>query len=260
MKMRSLLFAAHLIVAGMVQPAATHACGYENPQTVALGSLNWVYPDALHVRAAVWRAEDDGLLPSGLTESSGPLAFYRAAAAVKKLGANLAGSLPAETGLAMSVVLIPQVMWTRFDIGTEGLAVQNHAEGPQHGDLVIVTEEKVVRALVDGKLNPETAEASGLMRFYGDPEEIANVRAALAKTDQASGRHRVPWEMNRRQQPAGAVHQSWAGGVDRSDGRSKRMTGFVEEGDLDAASPVRSKMRQASRQKSFGGCNEMSCR
>lgn len=186
MKMRSMVFAAHFVVAGMVQSAVTHACGFENPQTIALGSLNWIYPDALHVRAAVWRAEDNGLLPpAGVTDASGPLAFYRAASAVKKLGTKLADWLPVETGMGMSVVLIPQVMWTRLEVGPEGLTVQSHAEGPRDGDLVIVTEEKVVRALVNGKLDSETAEITGLLRFYGDPEEIANVRAALAKTDPA---------------------------------------------------------------------------
>ena len=181
MQTRSMVLAACL-VAG-VQSAPAGACGFENPQTIALGSLNWVYPDALHVRAAVWRAEDNGLLPpASLADASGPLAFYRAASAVKKLGTSLADSLPADTGMAMSVVLIPQVMWTRFEVRPEGLSVQSHAEGPREDDLVIVTEEKVVRALVDGKLDSETAEKTGLLRFYGDPEEIANVRAALAKT------------------------------------------------------------------------------
>lgn len=180
MNMRIVAFAALLLAAGIAQPARTNACGYENPQTVALGSLNWVYPDALHVRAAVWQAEDNGLLSGSRPDSSGPLAFYRATAAVKKLGANLAGSLQAENGMAVSVVLIPQVMWTRFQFGPEGLTVQTHAEGPQDTDLVIVSEEKVIRALVDGKLDSKTAEQSGLLRFYGDPKEMASVRAALA--------------------------------------------------------------------------------
>jgi hypothetical protein len=182
MKMRSTVFAAHLIVTGM-QSAVAHACGFEDPQAVALGTLNLIYPDAVHVLAAVWRAEDAGLLMPrrGRADGSGPLAFYRAAAAVRKLGVKLADAYPAENGMAMSVVLIPQVMWTRFEAGPEGLAVQSHAEGPRDGDLVIVTEEKVVRELVDRKLNSGTAEENGLLRFYGGPAEIATVRAALAR-------------------------------------------------------------------------------
>jgi hypothetical protein len=178
-------------LAAGIHPAPASACGFENPQAVALGTLNLSYPDAVHVLAAVWRAEDAGLLMPrrDSANGSGPLAFYRAASAVKKLGANLADSLPAETGMALSVVLIPQVMWTRFEVGPEGLSVQSHAEGPRDGDLVIVTEEKVVRELVNRKLDAGTAEKTGLLRFYGDPERIANVRAALAKTDRAD---RVP--------------------------------------------------------------------
>jgi hypothetical protein len=185
--MRSLIFAAHLVVAGVVQSAVTHACGFENPQAIALGTLNLSYPDAVHVLAAVWRAEDAGLLmpPRGRAEGSGPLAFYRAAAAVKKFGTKLTDTLPAGNGMAISVVLIPQVMWTRFEDGPDGLTVQSHAEGPRDGDLVIVTEEKVVRKLVDRKLDLATAEKTGLLRFYGDPEEITNVRASLATADRA---------------------------------------------------------------------------
>ncbi|NGN44971.1 hypothetical protein G6N74_28345 [Mesorhizobium sp. CGMCC 1.15528] len=187
MKMRSLIFAAYFVVAGVVQSAVTHACGFENPQAIALGTLNLKYPDAVHVLAAVWRAEDAGfLIPRrGRADGAGSFAFYRAASVVKKLGVNLADSLPAETGMAISVVLIPQVMWTRLEVGPDGLTVQSHAGGPRDGDLVIVTEEKVIRELVDRKLDSGTAEITGLLRFYGDPEEIANVRAALAKTDQA---------------------------------------------------------------------------
>ncbi len=179
MKQSLLVFSAHFLGAAIVLPAVTYACGYENPQTVALGSLNWVYPDALHVRAAVWRAEESGLLPGGGRESSGPLAFYRAAAGVKKLGAKLAGLLEAESGTAVSVVLIPQVMWTRFRFEAGGLIVQTHAEGPQAGDLVIVSEDKVIRALVVGRLTAGAAERNGLLRFYGDAQQIAKVRAAL---------------------------------------------------------------------------------
>jgi hypothetical protein len=183
MKMRSLIFAAHFVVAGVMQSAVTHACGFENPQAIALGTLNLNYPDAVHVLAAVWRAEDAGLLipRRGRADGSGPLAFYRAASVVKKLGITLAGSLPAETSMAISVVLIPQVMWTRLEVGPDGLSVQSHAAGSRDGDLVIVTEEKVVRELVDRKLDPGTAVIRGLLRFYGDPKEIATVRAALAK-------------------------------------------------------------------------------
>lgn len=185
MQMRSTIFAACLTVAGM-QPAALYACGYDNPQTVALGSLNWIYPDALYVRSAVSQAERAGLLPSDNPGAqSGPFAFYRASAAMNSFGKNFADPRLAETGMTISVVLIPQLMWTRFQIGLEGVAVQSHAEGPLDNDLVVVTEEKVIRALLDGKLDSATAEENGLLRFYGNPKDVAKVRTSLTRSARA---------------------------------------------------------------------------
>src|SRR5690606_23780109 len=42
MQMRCTIFAACL-AAVTLPPAALLACGYDNPQSIALGSLNWVY-------------------------------------------------------------------------------------------------------------------------------------------------------------------------------------------------------------------------
>lgn len=181
MQIRSTLFTAWLATA--MQPAALLACGYDNPQSIALGSLNWIYPDALHVRAAVSKAAAAGLLaPEKTGAQSGPFAFYRAAAAMKSFGTNLADPRLARSAMAVSVVLIPQAMWTRFEISVDGVTVQGHAEGPLESDLVIVTEETVIRALVEGSMDASVAEESGLLRFYGNSEHIEQVRTALSRT------------------------------------------------------------------------------
>jgi hypothetical protein len=114
-------------------------------------------------------------------DGPGPLAFYRAAALMKQLGASLAEAKLAEAGEAMSVVLIPQVMWTRFEVGREGVGAKSHADGPASGDAVIVTSEKVVRPLVDGSLSAAEAEDHGLLRFYGGQEKIATIRTVMAR-------------------------------------------------------------------------------
>lgn len=168
---------------GVALPAS--ACGYENPQAVALGVLNWAYPNALYVGTAVWQAEDAGLLPartqSAGTQSAGPLAFYRAAALMKQFGAQLADANLGQAQTSISVVLIPQVMWTHLQLGPEGVSVRSHADGPSPGDVVIVTSEKVIRALLDGSLNAALAEDYGLLRLYGAQQEIENVRAIISR-------------------------------------------------------------------------------
>ncbi len=161
--------------------SSASACGFENPEAVALGTLNWIYPDALHVGTAVWQAEDAGLLPARTQSAAGPLAFYRAATVMKQFGASLAHVRLARTHTAISVVLIPQVMWTSLAVDPEGVSVRSHADGPAARDVVIVTSEKVIRALLDGSLNAALAEDYGLLRLYGAQQEIENVRAIISR-------------------------------------------------------------------------------
>jgi hypothetical protein len=178
------LLMALCMAGGVASPAS--ACGFENPQAVALGTLNWAYPNALYVGTAVWQAEDAGLLPartqSAGTQSAGPLAFYRAAALMKQFGAQLADANLGQAQTSVSVVLIPQVMWTRVQLGPEGISVRSHADGPSAGDVVIVTGEKVVRALLDGRLNATVAEDYGLLRLYGARQQVESVRAVMTRT------------------------------------------------------------------------------
>ncbi|WP_353646087.1 hypothetical protein [Mesorhizobium sp. WSM2239] len=156
------------------------ACGYENPTAISLGILNWSYPEALHIRTAVWQAENTGLLqPRGKPPTTGLLAFYRAAASMNRLGGLLEGAKE-QTPATFSIVLIPQVMWTRFVPDGDLVRVMTHAPGPLAGEAVVVTNEKVVRALLDRRLGLRDAEMQGLLRIYGEEAKQVAVRDALA--------------------------------------------------------------------------------
>ncbi|MCB1502100.1 MAG: DUF3604 domain-containing protein [Bauldia sp.] len=182
--------AAAWLVAGVALGAgATLACGYESPQTLALGMMNWTYPKSLYVPTAVWQAEDAGLLPPRLPKPAKDLfgsQFRKAAADMDALGARLesaAGDAP-----HVSVVLVPQVLWTQFAPADGGaVTVTIHAAGPAAGDTVVVTHEKVVRALLSGDLTFETAEAFGLVRLYGDDSGQERVRSSLASATAGDG-------------------------------------------------------------------------
>jgi hypothetical protein len=184
MRLHSMILTACL-AAGAIKPATLFACGYDDPSSIALGSLNWVYPDALYVRTAVSQAEAAGLLPAERPgDQTGLAAFHRATATMKSFGTNLADPRLAPGGMAISVVLVPQAMWTRFEIGPDGVVgYGHHEEGPAESDLVIVTEESVIRALVDGRLDSAAAEKDGLLRFYGNLERVDAVRAVLSAPD-----------------------------------------------------------------------------
>ena len=44
-----------------------------------------------------------------------------------------------------------------------------HVEGPAEGDVVVVTEPPVIKALADGTLTVQKALELGVIRFYGKP-------------------------------------------------------------------------------------------
>ncbi len=181
---RAWALVAMVNLAGPVAPPSAFACGYENPSDLAMGMLNWVFPKALYVRSAVWQAENAGILPPRPDTPAKDLfggGFRRAAASMNGLGERMGGVLPmAGQRPSFSIVLIPAVMWTTYAATSGGYTVQVHADGPAKGDVVIVTDEKVVRALVDGSLTAVAAESHGLVRFYGPAGAQAQVRAALA--------------------------------------------------------------------------------
>jgi hypothetical protein len=198
---RPRVLAVAALLAAAAAPPGAFACGYENPNDLALGMLNWVFPKALYVRTALSQAERSGILPPRPAKSTKDLfggGFRRAAASMNRLGGRLNAAASAHGGRpSFSVVLIPAVMWTTYTPTAAGYSVQVHADGPAKGDVVIVTDEKVVRALVDGSLDAVAAETYGLVRFYGPADRQDQVRVTLAGLPSAkSGPRTLPMSYN----------------------------------------------------------------
>ena len=180
-----------LAVAAAVAGSPTvRACGYHDPSAYNVGMLNWAYPDALHVRTAVWMAQRDGFLAPAesppavdaassqarlqqmmrLREMQARLDALRAA-----LDAAAAGRLPP----AFAVVLIGPMLWTRFEADDGGVRMASHSQGPAPDDVVVVTDAPVLVALVDGSLTFRSAHARGLAKLYGSHDAVERVAAIL---------------------------------------------------------------------------------
>jgi hypothetical protein len=124
------------------------ACGFHDEVSLQRGVMNWVYPESLHVRAAVWRAQQAGQIERE------ELPYLKVAFLLKALRPHLAANT--------SVVLLTPMLWTRY--GPEGVRV--HAEGAARGDAVLVTEAAVVKAIVEKRLTLAHALAGGVLRSY----------------------------------------------------------------------------------------------
>lgn len=168
------------LIASVALAPNTFACGFHSEATLMVGLLNHVYPKSLYVRTAVWQAEDSGVLPRRSRESSKNLfAYHRTAAQLKSLE-NVTPMSSGDAAYPFAILLLDSVLWTRVTPSDDRYSVSVHVNGPAEDDVVVVTHGKVIGALLDGSLGAATAEAHGLVRFYGPADRQDIVRRALA--------------------------------------------------------------------------------
>jgi hypothetical protein len=164
------------LAAGVAGPApGAFACGYDNPQSVSRGVLNWAYPDSLHVIGAISREVAARRLPLANFSQAGTDLFgrrYRATAtALEKFGELLRTASPGPSQPAFSLVLVEPVLWTRFEPGADGLHAKVHVASAEPEDLVLVTGEAVISEIAGGRLTVGEASERGLIRLYGSEKQ-----------------------------------------------------------------------------------------
>jgi hypothetical protein len=175
-----------ILLAAVSWGGSASACGFEDPSSIGFqrGILNLAFPKSLHITSALWRAESAGLIPNtrNTLMERGHFGYRNAFLRLNRMGRNLTGaSSETEQSLpAFSVILVGSMLWTRFELVEGEMVVRPHQDGPGKGDVVIVTDSVVVGALTDGSLDFETAEAAGLLRFYGLADDIAALTARMA--------------------------------------------------------------------------------
>jgi hypothetical protein len=152
--------------------------------------LNWAYPDALHVRTAVWMAQGGGLLAAReplpaadpLSANSRFQQMVRWRETQSRLGTvqgRIQAALQGQPMPAFAVVLIGPMLWTRFEANEGAVTMIPHATGPAPGDVVLVSDEAVMSALAEGRITAREARAEGLVKAYGTLEDIDGVSALL---------------------------------------------------------------------------------
>ena len=173
---------------------ASRSCGFEDPGGVntSRGVLNWIYPNALYVTSAVWKAQLDGVIaksrPPGQQARSLLGGYAEAARALRHFGQNISAFQSESAQPSISLVLLGPVLWTRYAATEDGFTTEIHAKGASAGDVVVVTDEPVVEALVEGRLTADAAEKRGLIRFYGTQPDIATIRSLLRQAYKVSVR------------------------------------------------------------------------
>jgi hypothetical protein len=158
-------------------PSPASACGFHDPNSILLqrGVLNLTYPKALYVQGGISAAVRAGRLRPEEPVRRGDLtAFHRTAAVVTRWARGMDGAAPAETSFSM--VLLGPMLWITFQAKPTGYRVSTHAKGPMPDTPVIITDIPVLKALLAGKISAQMAARRNLIRFYGPPKQVAQVR------------------------------------------------------------------------------------
>jgi hypothetical protein len=154
------------------------ACGYDDPQTVSRGFLNWIYPDSLFVIGAISKEVAARRLPLSNFDRGGPAdlfghKFLLAKTSLEQFGAMLDAASPEPLRTPVAVVLVEPMLWARFQPTADGLRIAVHVSGAERGDLVVITGEAVIAEIAARRLTFREAYARGIVRLYGGDAEIA---------------------------------------------------------------------------------------
>ncbi len=161
-----------------VAASVAFSCGFEDPKSAsaARGILNFMYPKALYVSTAVWRAQLDGVIacddPPQKDRSivAGRSKYDMAVAHLARLHDKLSGGLDGSPKPAFSLVLLGPMLWTRFVPEGHGIAMTPHVNYAEANDVVIVTDQPVIAALVEGRMSSYRGDRIGpdpLLRSSG---------------------------------------------------------------------------------------------
>jgi len=146
---------------------------------------NWtpLHRNSLSVALAVRAAADRRVVDAALLDpkAGGPLGYLRASNRLRQFGTMLAGTAgPTDPATPVTVLLVESGLWTRFTWTLQGYTPQIHVPGPEADDVVAVTSEAVVAAMLDGRIKTSQALERGLLVFDGPEPEARRTAARMS--------------------------------------------------------------------------------
>lgn len=114
-----------------------------------------------------------------VAEAPAQLALMRAGSAMRAFIGTLD---PAAEGVPpIAMLLVEAHLWGRTTSGSAGPQFAAHVEGPSVGDVIVVTGEPALRALLAGQITWDAALAAGLVVVDGAPEARERLARLLAQ-------------------------------------------------------------------------------
>lgn len=152
-------------------------CGFDR----GLGNtFTPMHPKSLGVAFAVRDAVTSGTIEAATDPASaGTAGYWRAVGHLTALQRAFSAA-PAEGQVAVSVLFIDSGLWARLTPSANGFAMDVHTEGAKNGDVVIVTNEPVLTAVLEKRLPVADALQRGLIAVDGEAVTTEAMRRLIA--------------------------------------------------------------------------------
>lgn len=166
-----------------VQLGAAWPCGFHG----GLGNtFQPMHPKSIGVALAVRDAVVAGLVePPVDPVQAGRAGYWRAVGHLKGLQRALSSG-NYESLTPVSILFIDSGLWARLTPSSDGLAMDVHTEGAKDGDVVIVTSEPVLAAVLDSRLPATAAFHRELIVIDGPGETLTQQLLLKGLTSQES--------------------------------------------------------------------------
>jgi hypothetical protein len=164
---------AMLVLLSGVPAAPARACAFDGNASAGLfdGSFEALYPKSSVVYFAIMDAIDQGVLDRSEFQPivPGPSGYWRAVGRLESIQQRLSAATPgaSQPEAAISVVFIESNLWARLE-PARGWELTVHTLGAREGDLVVVTSEGGIAAVMDGRLSAKVAFDRGLIAIDGE--------------------------------------------------------------------------------------------
>jgi hypothetical protein len=153
--------------------APAGACGYHG---LIGDSFSAIYPGSIDVAIALRTALDRNQLKAAPTAP--PLmSLMRSTRWLEDFGRWAGQSASGAPDFA--VLLVEPGLWTRYRKQGSGFAMEPHVAAPAASDVVLITGEPALQALVERRLTMTEAMQTGVVRFEGAAEAVARLQETL---------------------------------------------------------------------------------
>jgi hypothetical protein len=180
MKNRTHVLAVIVLTSAFALASEVHACGFDGLMDGNFKALN---PTSIKVAVAIRKAITSGELDASAAApiTPGAVGYWRAVKHIEAFKSLIVSGHPSPIG-PISVLLIDSDLWSRISPGPNGLVVDVHTVGPRDGDVVIVTSEPIIAAVLEGRTELQWALKHEVIAIDGPSDDAKAVLATVERS------------------------------------------------------------------------------